>query len=286
MQHNPTTANAPTPTPIDPKTFPDQPCGWSHKIPTTIPNVRHVLSHYGIQLRYDVIRKRLWHRIPGLNIAQDNSDNVALTEITSLCVRNGLLPGLVRDYVDAIADRQRINPVRDWIDSKPWDGQDRLVALQETLTVRDDFPTELRDLLIRKWLRSAVAAAILEEGFRCRGVLTLQGDQSIGKTSWVLSLLPPELQKELLKVDHHLDPNNKDSILSAVSHWIVEIGELDSSFNKDVARLKGFLTSNADKVRRPYARSDSEYARRTVFCATVNQTTFLNRPGFCGGQLV
>ena len=47
MQHNPTTANAPTPTPIDPKTFPDQPCGWSHKIPTTIPNVRHVLSHYG-----------------------------------------------------------------------------------------------------------------------------------------------------------------------------------------------------------------------------------------------
>ena len=221
-----------------------------------------------------------------MNIAQDNSDNVALTEITSLCVRNGLLPGLVRDYVDAIADRQRINPVRDWIDSKPWDGQDRLVALQETLTVRDDFPTELRDLLIRKWLRSAVAAAILEEGFRCRGVLTLQGDQSIGKTSWVLSLLPPELQKELLKVDHHLDPNNKDSILSAVSHWIVEIGELDSSFNKDVARLKGFLTSNADKVRRPYARSDSEYARRTVFCATVNQTTFLNRPGFCGGQLV
>lgn len=38
-----------------------------------------------------------------------------------------------------------------------------------------------------------------------------------------------------------LDPGNKDSILGAIVHWLVEICELDSSFKKDVARLKGFL---------------------------------------------
>ncbi len=42
-----------------------------------------------------------------------------------------------------------------------------------------------------------------------------------------------------------------------------------------MARLKGFLTAERDKVRRPYARSDSDYSRRTVFCASVNDSNFL-----------
>ena len=79
----------------------------------------------------------------------------------------------------------------------------------------------------------------------------------------------------MVKVDHHLDAHNKDSILGAITHWIVEIGELDSTFKKDFARLKGFLTNDSDKVRRPYARTESEYPRRTVFFATVNDENFL-----------
>lgn len=44
---------------------------------------------------------------------------------------------------------------------------------------------------------------------------------------------------------------------------------------KNAARLKGFITADRDKVRRPYARLESEYQRRTVFVATVNDTNFL-----------
>lgn len=260
---------------IDPRTYPDQSPSSPYKVLTTIPNVHFLLKTVGVEVGYDVIGKRLCHKIPGIDIAPDNADNIALAEITSLCIRNGLQPGPIREFVDAIADRQRVNPVRAWIESKPWDGHNRLPGLQATLTVREDFPNELKNTLIHKWLLSAVAAACVDEEFRCRGVLTLQGPQSIGKTSWVLSLVPPESRTDFLKVDHHLDPNNKDSILTGVSHWIVEIGELDSSFKKDVARLKGFLTSNVDKVRRPYAKADSTYPRRTVFCATVNQDHFL-----------
>jgi putative DNA primase/helicase len=87
-----------------------------------------------------------------------------------------------------------------------------------------------------------------------------------------------ELRNMVVKVDHHLDGTNKDSILGAVTHWLCEIGELDSSLKKDVARLKGFLTNNYDKVRRPYAKADSEYPRRTVFIATVNDRNFLVDP--------
>jgi len=86
------------------------------------------------------------------------------------------------------------------------------------------------------------------------------------------------LRSQVVLLNHHLDGSNKDSITTAVSHWLVEIGELDGSFKKDIARLKGFLTAETDKVRRPYGRLDSEYPRRTVFCATVNDANFLVDP--------
>ena len=38
------------------------------------------------------------------------------------------------------------------------------------------------------------------------------------------------------------------------------------------------MTGDSDKVRRPYGRLDSEYPRRTVFCATVNDANFLVDP--------
>jgi putative DNA primase/helicase len=123
---------------------------------------------------------------------------------------------------------------------------------------------------------SAIAAAFMPSGFRARGVIVLQGPQSIGKTSWVMSLVSdPMLRELLIKVDHHLDASNKDSIVLAISHWIVELGELESTMKRNVPRLKGFITSDSDKVRLPYARRESAYQRRTVFCATVNRKDFL-----------
>jgi putative DNA primase/helicase len=261
---------------LDPISFPNQPRKGSYSIPATIQNVRHILTSYGVVARYNVIKKKVHTTLPGIQGTTDNADSVALTHICSLAALNGLSPGYVPSYVEVIADSAAFNPVADWINSKPWDGEDRLPSLCNTLTIREDFPPFLRDILVRRWLLSAVAAALMTQGFRARGVLTFQGPQGIGKTAWVMSLVSdPLLRDMLVKVDHHLDANNKDSILTAVSHWIVEIGELDSSFKKDIARLKGFLTSDQDKLRRPYGRTDAEYARRTVFCATVNESNFL-----------
>jgi putative DNA primase/helicase len=73
-----------------------------------------------------------------------------------------------------------------------------------------------------------------------------------------------------------LDPNNKDTVVNAVSHWLVELGELDATFRKsDIARLKSFVTQAVDKLRRPYDRIESEYQRRTVFFASVNEGRYL-----------
>ena len=262
--------------PLKPESFPDKPLPGKQFPPTTIANVEHLLNSYGFIVRYNVIKKKLEIRIPGYSGTPDNADSVAIAYIISLANLNGITIGQVPEFVETIGDKNLINPAADWITSKPWDGIDRLQALYDTLIPQEGYPEELKRVLIRKWLRSAVMAVLMVCGFKARGVLTLQGPQSMGKTTWFSALVPDLiLREQLIKLDHHMDVANKDSILTAISHWIVEIGELDSSFKKDIARLKGFLTSDRDKIRKPYGRTNSEYQRRTVFCATVNDANFL-----------
>jgi putative DNA primase/helicase len=265
--------------PIPVQSFPNQPRSGSYNIPTTIPNVKQMLTLYSILVSYNVISKKIIIVIPGLTGTIDNAENVAMSYIISLAILNGMSIGQVPEFVYAIADRNQTNPVADWINSKPWDGVDRLQSIYDTLVAREDYPEALKQVLMYRWLISTVAAAFMPRGFHARGVLTTQGGQSMGKTAWIKALIiDPILKEQVLKLDHHLDPSNKDSLLTAISHWIVEIGELDSSFKKDIARLKGFLTSNSDKVRKPYGRTNSEYPRKTVFYATVNETNFLVDP--------
>jgi len=259
--------------------FPDQPRPGSNKLPVTIENVQHLLTCAGIEVRYNLIKKKDEITIPGHQGTPDNLDNVTLSKIVSLATKYGLPHGLVPDFVQVLADTNAYNPVADWIRSRAWDGVDRLEAVYATVVERPDYPAELKRVLIRKWLLSATAAAMKPSGYKGRGVLTLQGRQGIGKTSWVKSLVTdPKLREDVIKLDHHLDGGNKDSVLGAICNWIVEIGELESSFRKDIDRLKGFLTTDYDRVRRPYGKRESEYPRRTVFLATVNGEHFLSDP--------
>lgn len=256
--------------------YPDQPNHGSNQPPLTLANLAFLLSYYGVTVRYNVFKKKLMITMPNHIGTTENMDDVMMTHIINLVILNNLPTGQVPAFIAALADRNIFNPVADWITSKPWDGKDRLPDMCDTLVEHNDYQPALKNTLVIKWLLSATAAALLPHGFQTRGVPVLQGPQGIGKTSWVRSLIPDrQLRDMVLKVDHHMDGSNKDSVIGGITNWIVEIGELDSSFKKDIARLKGFLTRDSDKLRLPYGRTVSEYQRRTVFIATVNQPDFL-----------
>lgn len=268
-------ANGPKP-PLGP--FPDRPAPRSDRPPATIANVEHLLNYAGIKVRYNEVSKRDEISIPDKPGSRDNVDNVTLTYIISLVAEHHMHTGNVAGYVEVIANKNAYNPVRDWIHSRPWDGIDRMPEVYETVVQSEGYPESLKHVILRKWLRSVSAAAI-RTNFRSRGVLTLQGPQGAGKSSWIKALISdPDLADSMVKLGHHMDPSNKDSLIGAIGFAITEIGELDSSFKKDIARLKGFLTDDTDRVRRPYDRRESSYPRRTVFAATVNEHQFLQDP--------
>jgi putative DNA primase/helicase len=250
------------------KDFPDPPITITSNLPATIDNLLYLLRAHRIEVGFNVITKRLE--------CLHDARPVSLGEVISLANLNQFATGWVQHFLYEIGVSHPRNPVRDWILSKAWDGRTRLPEFCETVVQAADYPGALKNILIRRWLLSAVAAALSDQPFKARGVLTLQGPQGIGKTSWIKSIVPAgSLREQCVKLDHHLDGSDKDSVIGAVGAWITEIGELDSSLRKDVARLKGFLTRDWDKLRPPYAREQVEWQRRTVFGATVNDEQFL-----------
>lgn len=260
---------------IDALSFPNQPVRGQAP-PLTVDNLRYLLAKHGITVRFNIIKKEVEVLHPDGEGTVENALNVAEAKIISLVATYGMSTTHVDSFLLVLADENPFNPAESWIRSKPWDGVDRLPDFYETLQVEDGYDASFRNVLMHKWLLSAAAAALVLTGFKTRGVLTLQGAQGIGKTSWLKSLVPdPILADSLVKLDHHLDGGNKDSILTAVRHWMVEVGELGSTFKRDVERLKGFLTNDIDKLRPPYAKKDGNYPRRTVFIATVNDDSFL-----------
>jgi len=102
----------------------------------------------------------------------------------------------------------------------------------------------------------------------------LQGDQYAGKTSWFWSLT--NKNRQFAREGASLNPADRDSVSQCLEFWLVELGELGSTFRKaDISLLKAFITKDSDILRRPYARAESRYPRRTVFLATVNEDAFL-----------
>lgn len=239
----------------------------------TIENFEVMLGYNQIKPRYNLISKQLEVYIPGVTSTVDNMDNVALSHIISLASKNEFPTTNIADYLSAIGDRNAYNPVATWIASKPWDGEDRITKLIETIPTQTP---ELKSILMVRWLVGAVAVLFCERQTELHGVLVLKGRQGTGKTKWTRALLPDNLSEQYILTGAMLDPASKDSVMGCISNWIVELGELGATMRKaDQDRLKAFITNPVDRLRRPYARMESTFQRRTTFIASVNDERFL-----------
>jgi hypothetical protein len=237
-------------------------------------NLASVLATHSIVLRYNQIAKACEVLVPGLSCVPDETSNTTLTFVIDLAVKAGMTPARIPEMIDALASQEPYCPVQGYIDSRPWDGLPRFSQFTSQMTIPNP---GFAHVLIRKWLIQCVAAAYEPYGIANAGVLIMTGAQGIGKTSTYKDLVSG-VPGAFLE-GQTLNPADKDSVMTAVSHWVVELGEMDSTFKKaDLAQLKAFITKTQDTLRRPYARKDSVFPRRTVFAGTVNDFEFLHDP--------
>ncbi len=261
--------------------------GEKNKPLATIENFKEILNRTGIRLLYntmihscDVVmpnqHKKLYELERGWSKTLGNEE-----QLFSWLNRFSYPKGDRREQLLAISTEREYHPVKEWINSEPWDYQDRFHELLGTLEFVSPEKQETYAIMLKRWMLSAIATLFhkseQDEGLDIHGILVLLGGQGKGKTRWFRKLVPSSMGALLDSVI--FDSRNKDDVLKVIKHWIVELGELDATFNKsDVIALKGFLTARSDVIRPPYGRTDRKFPRRTVFCASVNVEQYLQDP--------
>lgn len=233
-------------------------------------NLEYLLDIYKIKVRFNLMKREREIVIEGVNFNIEDRQNEASLAIYNLATINGLPTKYIENHLMSIALKNAYHPVVDWVLATPWDGLPRIDNFIKTLHTKDD---KLFYPIIRRWLLMTIACAFSETGFAQSGILVLQGNQGIGKTRWVMSLCR---LNGTVKDGAFIDTSNKDTIILLTKFWISEIGELDGSLRKsDSARLKSFITSPVDQIRIQYAKHITFFARRSSYCATVNDENYL-----------
>ena len=229
---------------------------------------KFMMATYGITVGYNVITKDCLMLGQGIKNKGDISNESNRAVIHGLCKLNKLDVGSIDMYLSMMMCENELNPVTNWVGKFPWDGVSRIRALFETLNVIEN---DMSFVLFTKWMMGALRLAKGEIN-SFEHVLVLQAEKGgEGKTRWFNKLTLPELCNSMsLRLD------DKDQLKEAISYWLVELGELDSTFKKsDIKHLMGFLSKKKDNIRLPYAKSNNSYQRRTSYFGTVNNKNFL-----------
>jgi putative DNA primase/helicase len=183
----------------------------------------------------------------------------------------------IYNAVDNLSKDRTFHPVEEWMESIPWDGTDRFKLFAETLVIGNQKHEKWRNQIVRRWLIQGAAAMRNYKHGKTKDigyVLTIQGEQGVGKSRWVSSLVPPAFVS--LGLSLRLTFNERDTVRRVTQTFIGELAELDHSFkHSDVTSTKTFLTAPVDTYRDAYARTITSRPRCTVFIGTVNPAGFL-----------
>ena len=238
----------------------------------SLENFMILISAYGINVSYNVIEKEGVMQIPGVSVDGPLRDDALLNVIESVAEINKFPHQKALSFISYVASKNLYNPVYEYVYGMPWDGRDHVGQLFNQLQLTPDQDTQLAGIMFRKWLRAAVAAGTGRVA-GCELVLVLvEEGGGVGKSRFVQTLAP----HPLVKTDVTLNVSDKDEVKQAISAWIVELGEINSTLTRsETNHLKTFLGRKVDEIRAPYGRTSAKYQRMTAFIGTVNDKEFL-----------
>jgi putative DNA primase/helicase len=231
----------------------------------TLPNVQIVFQYdptWACRFQYCELRQRIL--IDGRIVEDADEAEIALQ--LSRVYGLGTSTQIIHEAIGWAAARNRVHPVRAWLDELEWDGVPRLERwLIDYCSAAD---TPLYRAMGRAWMVQAVARA-MEPGCKADAVLILQGVQGCRKST-TCRVLGGEWFR-----DSDIDLGSKDRYAALEGAWIYELGELDAMRRADARALKAFVSSQVDSYRPAYGRNTRDVPRCTVFVGTTNDHEFL-----------
>lgn len=185
------------------------------------------------------------------------------------CVYGIVSPLKIDDAMRLSYDRNKFNPVKEYLDALQWDGVARIdTLLIDAFNAVDNIYTREAS---RKTLIAGVAR-VYNSGCKFDTVLTLVGDQGTGKSTFVRKLGVNWYSDTFSTV------TGKESFEQLQGAWIIEMGELAGLKKAEVDNIKHFLSKGEDAYRPPYGRTVENFKRSCIFIGTTNERKFLKDP--------
>lgn len=175
----------------------------------------------------------------------------------------------IDDALELEFEKNHYHPVRQYLDSLIWDGEQRIDTLLPDYFGSDK--NEYTRQAMRKILAGAVAR-VYQPGVKFDLVLVLVGDQGTGK-----STLCKKLGRQWFS-DTFLTVQGKEALEQIQGAWLIEIAELSGFRKAEVESVKHFISKQEDIFRPAYARAAETYPRQCVFFGTTNNREFLRDP--------
>ena len=229
------------------------------------------------KFRYDVVRNRLmW-----CGLDNDEYKEVLPSNLFGRVQSHfGKLP---KNYIFDVVMDDRIapqyNPLKSWFKKYKCNQDiDYIKQLCGYIILKNDTYEERERLYLalKKWFVGAIKT-LFEPKYVHKQCIVWQGAQGIGKTPFVESLLPNELQ-DFVNSLRNLNLDSKDAKIALTSYFLINIDEIDQFFKTKINRdnYKSYLTTRLVNVRLPYTRTDISRLRIAAFMGSCNETIFLN----------
>jgi putative DNA primase/helicase len=213
-----------------------------------------------------VLKKNLpWRKVTRLTNMMTKADNAGLRNyferVYKISNKNKLEDGLI-----ITAQKKGFHPVKDYLKSLKWDGQRRLEKLIIDYLGAND-SVYVREVTKKTFV--AAVARVFEPGVKFDNVLTLQGEEGLGKSE-IFRRMAGEWFS-----DSFGNLQNNSAMEQIQGVWIMEIGELAGLNKSESNTQKHFLSKQEDKFRVAYGETVENFPRECIFVATVNPAMFL-----------
>ena len=175
----------------------------------------------------------------------------------------------LQDAVMVAANENRYHPIRHFLNSLVWDGEDRIRhCLHRFLGADEDAYTEEA---LRLFLLGAISR-VFEPGCKFELMLCLVGGQGSGKSSFFRLLAGRDdwFSDDLKRLD------DENVYRKMQGHWIIERSEMIAAANaKSIEEIKAFLSRQKETYKVPYETHPADRLRQCVFCGSSNTMDFL-----------
>jgi hypothetical protein len=232
-------------------------------------NIRTALDKLDVRLMFDSFAEQLI-------VQRGSAPPVLLDDYTSIPLRFDIeeqyrfrpAEKLFDDLLRDTAYRNKVHPVRQYLDGLTWDGVPRINEWLVTYGKASDTP------FVRSVSTKVLIAAvrrIRQPGCKFDEMLVLESEQGKAKSTAIQSLCPnPEWFSDGLP----LGVDAQKIVEQTSGKWIIEASELHGNRGKEAEHLKAFLSRGTDgPVRLAYHHFATQRRRQFVLIGTTNAVT-------------